>query len=68
MQALTNDKGASKFLNGDTVNFRQVAEQMDYELDSMGVKDKAGISVETNQRKISAGLRLLKSVTGHKAE
>ena len=65
---LTNDKGASKFLNGDTISFRQVAEQMDYELDSMGVKDKAGISVETNQRKISEGLKLLKSVTGYKAE
>ena len=66
--SLANDKGASKFLNDDTVNFHQVAEQMDYELDSMGVKDKSGISVETNQRKISAGLRLLKSVTGHKSE
>ena len=65
---LAKKHGAAKFMKGDAVNFRQVAEQMDYELDHMGVEDKQGIGIETNQRKISAGLKLLESFKGHKSK
>lgn len=63
---LAKKNGSPKFLNDDEVNFSQVAEQIDQELDHMGVEDKRGIGIETNQKKISQGLKLLKAVKGYK--
>jgi hypothetical protein len=58
---LAKDNGVSKFLLDEKVNSNQIAEEMNFQLDCMDVADKSGITVETNKRKISEGIKLLES-------